>query len=158
MCARSSERGFTLPELIVVLLLVGILAVTVMPKLGGIASFRDDGWRDQIVAALHYGHKVAISHRRLVCADVGAAGVTLSIAAANPATGCSTPLPGPDGQTLAADSKGGAPASISPAGTIYFQPSGRATTDGAGSSAATRSITIAGQAAIVLVGETGHVE
>jgi MSHA pilin protein MshC len=156
--AFPCDRGFTLPELIAVLLLVGVLAATAMPKLQGLLSFRDDGWRDQVVAALHYAHKSAISHRRLVCADVGAAGVSLSIAAANPASACSAALPGLDGQALAADAKGGAAASVSPAGTIYFQPSGRATTDGAGSSAATRSISIAGQADIVLVGETGHVE
>lgn len=154
----GSERGFTLPELIAVLLLTGILAATAMPRLQGTLSFRDDGWRDQVVAALHYAHKSAVSHRRLVCASVAAAGVTLSIASANPATSCSASLPGLDGQVLAANSKGGAAASISPAGTIYFQPSGRVSTDGAGSSAATRTISIVGQANIVLVGETGHVE
>ena len=160
MCAKSSERerGFTLPELIAVLLLVGILAATAVPKMQGALSFRDDGWRDQVVAALHYAHKIAIGHRRLVCASVGGAGVTLSIAGANPATSCGNALPGLDGGALAADSKGGATPSVSPAGTLYFQPSGRVSTDGAGSSAATRTITIAGQAPIVLVGETGHVE
>jgi isoaspartyl peptidase/L-asparaginase-like protein (Ntn-hydrolase superfamily) len=89
---------------------------------------------------------------------VDAAGVTLSIASSNPATACNTALPGTDGGALAADSKGGAAASVSPGGTLFFQPSGRVSTDGAGSSAATRNITIAGQTPIVLVGETGHVE
>lgn len=158
MCAKSSERGFTLPELIVVLLLVGILSVTAMPKLQAALTVRDDGWHDQIVAALHYAHKVAISHRRLVCANVGAAGVTLSIASANPASSCGAALPGVDGQALAASSDGGAAAGISPAGTLYFQPSGRVSTDGAGSSTVNRTITIAGQTNIVLAGETGHVE
>ena len=160
MCAKSSrrQRGFSLPELIAVLLLVGILSVSAIPRLQGALSFRDDGWRDQIVAALHYAHKVAISHRRLVCASIAADGVTLSIASANPATGCNTSLIGVDGQALAADSKGGVAASISPAGPLYFQPSGRVSTDGAGSSAATRTITLAGQTPIVVVGETGHVE
>ena len=158
MCATSSERGFTLPELVAVLLLVGILSTSAMPKLQGVLSFRDDGWRDQLVASLHYAHKVAVSHRRLVCASVASGGVTLSIASANPATSCATSLPGLDGQVLAADSKGGAAAGISPAGMLYFQPSGRVSTDGAGSSAANRTITIAGQTAIVLIGETGHVE
>lgn len=163
MCASSSRRqaasrGFTLPELVAVLLMIGILSATALPRLEGVLSFRDDGWRDQLVAALHYAHKSAISHRRLVCASVAGAGVTLSIASANPASACSTLLPGLDGQALAADSKGGAVASVSPGGTIYFQPSGRVTSDGAGATASTRTITIAGQAPIVLVGETGHVE
>jgi MSHA pilin protein MshC len=158
MCAKSSERGFTLLELVTVLLLVGILAVVAIPKLQGAVSFRDDGWHDQLVAALHYAQKMAVSHRRLVCASVGAAGVALSIASTNPATSCGVVLPGLDGQALAADSKGGAAASIGPAGTVFFQPSGRVTSDGAGSSSATRTISIAGQPDIVLIGETGHVE
>ncbi len=169
MCANSSSagrprnglprsRGFTLPELVAVLLMVGILSATALPRLQGALAFRDDGWRDQVVAALRYAQKVAVSHRRLVCASVGSAGVTLSIAGANPASACGTALPGIDGQVLAAEAKGGAAAAISPGGAVYFQPSGRASTDGAGANAADRTITIAGQAPIVLVGETGHVE
>jgi prepilin-type N-terminal cleavage/methylation domain-containing protein len=158
MCARSSSHGFTLPELIAVLLLVGILLVSAMPRLLSALTIRDDGWRDQFVAALRYAHTVAVSHRRLVCATVGATSVTLSIASANPASSCSVALPGVDGQAQAATSDGGAAATISPAGVLYFQPSGRVSTDGAGSSIAVRTIAIAGQAAIVLIGETGHVE
>ena len=155
--ARAA-RGFTLPELIVVILLVGILSVTAMPKLQAALNVRDDGWRDQIVASLRHAQKVAASHRRLVCADISATSVTLSIASANPASGCNLPLPGVDGQALAAASNGGAAAGIAPRGTLYFQPSGRVSTDAAGTSTAIRTITIDGQADIVLVGETGHVE
>lgn len=155
---HHTSRGFTLPELIAVLLLVGILSVSAMPKLQAALTIRDDGWHDQIIASLHYAHKSAISRRRLVCADVGASSVTLSIASANPASSCSVALPGVDGQAQAATSDGGAPASISPVGTLFFQPSGRVSTDGTGSSTAIRTITIAGQANIVLVGETGHAE
>jgi len=160
MCAKFSkrQRGFSLPELIAVLLLVGILSAVAIPKLQGALSFRDDGWRDQIVAALHYAHKIAISHRRLVCASVAADSVTLSIASANPAAACGTALAGVDGQALAANGQGAAAAVISPDGPLYFQPSGRVTTDGSGSNATTRTITVAGQDPIVVVGETGHVE
>ena len=155
--ARHRQRGFTLAELIAVLLLAGILAATVVPKMQGALSYRDDGWHDQLVAALHYAHKSAVSHRRLVCATLAAGGLTLTVASPNPAAACNAALPGLDGQALAADSKGGAAASISPAGPLYFQPSGRVTV-AAGVSAATRTISINGQAAIVVVGETGHVE
>ena len=156
--ARHRQRGFTLAELIAVLLLAGILAATVVPKMQGALSYRDDGWHDQLVAALHYAHKSAVSHRRLVCATLASGGLTLTVASANPAAACNAALPGLDGQALAADSKGGAAASVSPAGPLYFQPSGRVTVDAAGANAATRTISINGQAAIVVVGETGHVE
>ena len=160
MCANSSKhvRGFTLAELIAVILLVSILSVSALPKLQSALSFRDDGWHDQIVAALRYAHKSAISHRRLVCADVTSGLVNLTIASANPASTCSTALPGIDGSSASADSKGAAAASVSPSGLIYFQPSGRATSDGAGATPATRTVSIAGQTNIVLVGETGRVD
>lgn len=159
MCASSSRRrGFTLPELIAVLLMISVLAATAMPKMTGALSFRDDGWRDQVVAALRQARVSAVSHRRLVCASVGASSVSLSIASANPASACTTALPGSDGSAAAASSGGGVAASVSPTGLIYFQPSGRVTSDGAGVTASTRTITLGTLAAIVVEGETGHVD
>ena len=162
MCARSSRArcsGFTLPELIAVIVLISILSAVALPKLQGALSFKDDGWRDQVVAALHYAHKSAVSHRRLVCATVNASTVTLSIASTNPATACNTALTGIDGGTAVANANGAAAtASIAPSGVIYFQPSGRVSTDGAGTVVVVRTIGMAGQSSIVLVGETGHVE
>ena len=168
MCANYSERrrvaaargsrGFTLPELIVVILLTSVLAAVALPKLTGATSFRDDAWRDQVVAALHQAHKNAISHRRLVCASVTTSAVTLSIASANPATACNVALPGIDGNASAAVNGGSAATTQAPAGTLYFQPSGRVSTNGAGTAVTTTTIRIAGQTSIVLVGETGHVE
>lgn len=156
--ATRRSRGFTLPELIVVILLTSVLAAVALPKMTGATSFRDDAWRDQVVAALHHAHKTAIGHRRLVCATVTGSTVTLSIASANPASACNVALAGVDGNAAAAVNGGSATTTQTPAGTLYFQPSGRVTTNGAGTTATTTTIRINGQTNIVLVGETGHVE
>jgi prepilin-type N-terminal cleavage/methylation domain-containing protein len=154
-----SARGYTMVELVVVLVLVGILAAMAVPKFNAALSARDEGWRDALVSGLRYAQKSAVSHRRLVCMDLGASTITLNIASANPATSCNTALQGPENSTnvfaTASTSPGTA---VSPAGTLYFQPDGRVTSDGAGNTAANRTITANGIASISIVGETGHVE
>lgn len=150
-------RGFTLPELLGVIVLTSVLAVFAMPSLDGVFGFRDEAWRGELIAALRNARQTAVAHRRLVCVNIATGGVSLRIAAANPASACSDPLVGPDGQSVYATGSGTATAP-SPAGTIYFQPSGRATTDAAGATSASWQITITGQTAITVLGETGHVE
>lgn len=154
---HAGQQGYTLPELIAVMVLIGILTVVAMPKFDSALGFRDDAWHDALLAALRHSRQTAVAHRRLVCVSVSNAGVDLSIASANPASSCNTALRGPDGQTRFASGSGAA-TSQSPAGMFYFQPSGRVTSDGAGNSATQWTLTIAGQSPIVLVGETGHVE
>jgi MSHA pilin protein MshC len=157
MRASSSDgrsRGFTTIELVAVIVLMGVLAVVALPRIDSALAQRGDDWRDQVLAALRHAQATAQSHRRLVCATVATGAVTLAIATANPANACASALPGPGGAAWASDSRGIA-TSVSPAGTLYFQPNGRVTSDGAGNSATDRSITVAGQDAITVVAETG---
>ena len=139
--ASRAQGGFTLTELIVIMILVGILAVSVMPKLQGAVSLRDDAWRDGVLSAVRYAQKTAVSHRRLVCMSVADTTVTLSIAQANPASSCDASLTGPTGSATFVTSDNPAMlTSVSPAGVLYFQPDGRVTTDGAGATASNRTI------------------
>ncbi|MCW8832305.1 MAG: type II secretion system GspH family protein [Colwellia sp.] len=46
------QSGFTLVELITVIILIGILAVTVLPKFDGTASYEAHAHRAQLIAAL----------------------------------------------------------------------------------------------------------
>ena len=158
----SSEhgvRGFTVAELLAVLILAGVLAAVALPRLDAIGGFRADGWREQTVAGLRLAQATATGHRRLVCASFDAQGLLqLRVAAANPASDCGAALRGPDGSERFGDTSPGAAVGVVPAGTLYFQPSGQVSLDGAGASVAGREISVSGQPAIRVAGQSGHVE
>lgn len=72
------QRGFTLIELVMVLVLVGVLAVFVAPRMNLIGGFNDVGYRDKVRAALEFARKAAVSSRRTVQVTLGANSLTLT--------------------------------------------------------------------------------
>ena len=166
MCAKSSRprwrvrrlpRGVTLVELIAVLVLVGVLAAVALPRLGGALALQSAAWRDQVKAGLLQGRVLAQGHRRLVCATLITDEIRLTMASANPASACNTPIKGPDGDARWAVDNNAITLTQTPAGTLYFQPDGRITSDGAGLSSRNTSVSLAGEPDLLLIGETGHV-
>ncbi len=156
---QARARGFTMVELVIVLVLLGILAVFGMPRLIAAISMQDDAWRDELQSALRYAQKASVARRRLTCVDITNTTVQITSATGNPASTCAAAILGPDGSaTFATARNGNAVTTVSVGGTIYFQPDGRVTTDGAGANAATRTISATGVADITVFGETGHVE
>ena len=104
LCLRSGEAGFTIIELVVVVLVVGILAVVVVPRYAN-DGFDARGFRDAVKSTLQHARRTAIASRRHVCVGLtpgtGAAGivsVTVDPAAPEDNTAvvvCATPLPLP---------------------------------------------------------------
>ncbi len=150
-------RGYTIVELVTVMVVLGVLSAFAIPRLMG-NEWNGISWRQEVLSALRYAQKSAVGHRRVVCANVQAAQVTLNIAAVNPAANCAQPFASPDNQPYT--SRNSAVVAGGLLGTLYFQPDGRITTDLAGTSnvAAGSSITITEATSIRIDGETGYVD
>lgn len=126
LCSGRFVAGFTLVELIVVLIIAGILAATALPRWLGQTGFEERVFRDETLTALRYAQKSAIAARRTTCATFASTTVTFSISAAfNDATctGGAT-LIGPDDKPLVVTAKGSAAFSPVP-GSVIFDAGGR---------------------------------
>ena len=163
---RSSIRivaqlGFSLVELISVMVLLGILSAIAIPRLSDTSVFQEAGFHEQVLAALRIAQKSAVARRRLVCATISSNEVRLTMASSFPASACIAGnfLRSSDGN----DAYAHVPAStISaaalPYSILFFQPSGRVTSDGSGNNPEQFSITIGDQPVISVYGHTGHVK
>jgi MSHA pilin protein MshC len=139
--ARMLERhlkhqsGFTMVELVTVMVIVGILAATVMPRFFTVSEFEDRGSADQVKSMLRFAQKTAIAQHRIVS-------VAISGDAASP--NCTTTLAGASPElTCQVKSK-----VTAGAGTYSFNALGKPP--------ATASITVGGTA-ITIEAETGYV-
>jgi len=151
--------GFTLVELITVMLVLGILSAVALPRLMDNRVLAGTSFHSDVVSALRYAQKSAVSHRRLVCATFTATTITLAIASANPASACDTAFASPDGAAYQSKDGSVQVSGYPPGGLMYFQPGGTITSDGAGANVFSGSIAVTGQArTIEIQGATGYVE
>lgn len=149
------QDGFSLVELIVVLIVLGIMSAVFMPRWQGGSGLEERGFRDQVAAALRYAQKSAIAARRTVCATFTTAPSTMNLAISNAygAADCSAgvPLLGPDGQAYSLNATAPAAFAAAPA-SLVFDAAGRPNT------AATFSFTgLPGALDLTVEAETGYV-
>jgi len=78
------QRGFTLVELVMTMIIIGILAVVALPRFDLLSGFDEIGFRDKVKATLEYARKSAVAQRRYVCVTRSASNLILTIEAVEP--------------------------------------------------------------------------
>ena len=161
---RCASGGFTLVELVVVLIVVGILAVAALPRFFG-NEFSERGFHDGVKAAIQHARKVAVASRRYVCVVVAANGVTLTMDTALPETNpaaavaCAAALNLPVPQQNCPANRVCAPPGVVLGGAagVIFDPLGRPVTVNKALAGAT-TITVTNQPNIVVQADSGWVQ
>lgn len=96
-------RGFTLIELVMVMVMLGVLAVFAAPRVFNRNDFDARGFHDQVLSTLRFAQKTAIAQRRTVCVAFTATTVTLTRASTEASATCGTvpvPVPGRLGELV----------------------------------------------------------
>ncbi len=151
----KNQSGFTLVELTIVLVLLGIVSVIALPKFFDSGTFRKRGYCNEVVSAFRYGQKLALAEgcdirvrtsssgvdifRRQVCNGSSA----FNRAVIHPGKGGNYNEAPPTGITLSSS-------------TVVFDAVGRAR-DASGTTT-DFSISVGGDLAFQVVGETGFIK
>ncbi|WIX01622.1 type II secretion system protein [Pseudomonas sp. AR5] len=146
----KTAQGFTLVELIMTLVIIGILAAVVGPRFFDRKVFDERLFFEETVSAVRYAQKLALASGCLTQVSLGAGGYRLRRAANCTSGGFSAEVQGPDGQTPFANTE--VPAGVSVSTTnfpVVFDSLGRP------SGAASATI---GAFTFSVTGETGLVQ
>ena len=147
-------------ELITVMVIIGILGVTVLPRFAQVLVFYETGYRDKVKSSLEYARKSAVAQRRYSCVSIAGNDVLVTIDLGVPEAylgGCpatALALPADDGDcNPAAANRVCARPGVTLAGpaTLTFSPLG------APSAAAVYTVTGGAAQTITVEAETGHV-
>lgn len=147
------EKGFTLIELVMVIVLLGILSATALPKFFDFSGFQQQAFFDDTLSAVRYAQKLAVATGCKVQVSVSAnayvlnSPATRSQCSSNPTFSLAVRHPG-TGEASYTHSESGVSLTSTPV-TFYFDALGRASAD--------VQLTVAGTKTITVVSDTGFV-
>jgi MSHA pilin protein MshC len=140
--------GFTLMELVAVLIIVSVLAVVAIPRLTR-GSFDDAKLYDESLAALRYAQRTAMAYQRTVCVTFsGNTQLSLTYASAYGSSTCNTNLVPPGGNTATYVVTAPGSATYSAAANFNFDRIGRPS--------AGQTITLSSGRTITVEADTGY--
>jgi MSHA pilin protein MshC len=153
----ASEKGFTLIELVMTLVLLGILSATAMPKFFSVSSYHKQLFFDDTLAAVRYAQKLAVATGCNVQVSIATDTYTVNRPEAPPRAACTSQISTdftmavrhPGTGTPYSKSQAGVSLTADPTTPFYFTAVGEASTD--------VTITVAGNKFLCVVAGTGFV-
>ncbi len=114
------DAGFTLVELVLVIVLVGVIAVVAVARMPSQTVFLHQASMNELASALRYAQKKAVAERAAIDVRIDASAGTVTFCR-DPAPACAQPLLAPgDTVALRFTVPAGVTLSIVPAGTTRF--------------------------------------
>jgi len=150
---KRIQTGFTLVELVMAIVLLGILSATALPKFFAVSSYQERAFIDDTLSAVRYAQKLAVATGCKVQVSISANAYVLNSPAVRSQCTSNSPVfslairnPG-TGEASYSHSESGVSLTSNPA-SFYFDALGRASAD--------VTLTVAGKN-IRVVSDTGFV-
>lgn len=150
---RRTCGGFTMVELVLVIVIAGIIAAVAVPRMIDRSAFQTRGSASDIRTALRYAQRLAMAKNREVCVTTTATDLTLMF---NPSlvsgAACSQSVIRPDGSSPSYIVTPPAGITLTPGISFRFDAQGRPNPN------AVVNMTVGGTVPVTVAHETGYVQ